>query len=117
MTNKMSSYGVWLSYDLDPEANYSSLYTWLDNHDAVECGNSIAFFRYPCNQIEELKDTIFSDLHDSVDLGKNSRLYLVYPTKKNGKIITQGAFIEGGRKKSPPWKGYGEISNVVDGDE
>lgn len=113
----MNHYGVWLSYDLDPEANYESLYTWLDNHEAVECGNSIAFFRYPCNQIETLKDAILSDLHNNVELGKNSRLYLVYPIKKAQAFSTRGTFIEGGRKKSAPWKGYGEIVDVIDGDE
>lgn len=34
---------VWLSYDLGAKGDYDGLYSWLDNHKAKECGDSIAY--------------------------------------------------------------------------
>lgn len=33
----------WLSYDLGVGGNYDKLYGWLDDHNAVPCGDSVAF--------------------------------------------------------------------------
>ena len=33
---------IWLSYDLGIGGDYESLYSWLDNHEAKECGDSVA---------------------------------------------------------------------------
>ncbi|MHB9292468.1 hypothetical protein Holit_01566 [Hollandina sp. SP2] len=35
---------VWLSYDLGIKGDYANLYIWLDEHKALECGDSIATF-------------------------------------------------------------------------
>ena len=35
---------IWLSFDLGVAGDYPGLYKWLDEHDAVECGDSVAFF-------------------------------------------------------------------------
>ena len=37
---------MWMSYDLGVKGDYEGLYAWLDDHDAKECGNSVAFLRY-----------------------------------------------------------------------
>lgn len=33
---------IWISYDLGADGDYAGMYTWLDRHNAVECGNSMA---------------------------------------------------------------------------
>ena len=37
---------VWISYDLGVQADYEGMYSWLDEHQAKECGDSLAFFNY-----------------------------------------------------------------------
>jgi len=37
---------VWISYDLGIKGDYQGLYSWLDDHDAIECGNSVAFIQF-----------------------------------------------------------------------
>ena len=37
---------LWLSYDLGVKGDYEGLYAWLDDHNAEECGNSVAFLHY-----------------------------------------------------------------------
>lgn len=38
---------IWLSYDLGKDGDYTNLYRWLNGYNAIECGNSNAFFYYP----------------------------------------------------------------------
>jgi hypothetical protein len=51
---------LWLSYDLGVKGDYEGLYAWLDDHNAEECGNSVAFLHYEyCTEIfSELKDDL-----------------------------------------------------------
>ena len=42
----MASEAIWLSYDLGIRGDYESLYAWLDQHNAKECGDSLAFFKF-----------------------------------------------------------------------
>ena len=37
---------VWISYNLGIKGDYQSLYEWLDNHEAKECGYSLVFLIY-----------------------------------------------------------------------
>ena len=37
---------IWLSYDLGIRGDYESLYSWLDDHEAKECGDSVAFLSF-----------------------------------------------------------------------
>ncbi len=95
----MAQVNFWLSYDLTDSNNYANLYVWLDSHNALECGNSIAFvknYEYPDDQafIEILK----SDLLNNVNLSEKDRIYVLY---SDG-----GKFILGGRKSKAPWYGY-----------
>ena len=37
---------IWISYDFGVRGDYEGIYTWLDDHGAIECGDSIAFLKY-----------------------------------------------------------------------
>jgi hypothetical protein len=41
---------MWMSYDLGVKGDYEGLYAWLDDHEAKECGNSVAAIpqKSPC---------------------------------------------------------------------
>ncbi len=92
---------IWLSYDLGLRGDYESLYTWLDNHGAKECGDNIAVLTYEfkANLVNELK----KDLSRAIELHRTKdRIYLVYPGE-DGKY--KGRFLFGKRKRTP-WQGY-----------
>lgn len=88
---------VWLSFDLGVQGDYSGLYSWLDEHDAEECGDSVATFFWAGR---DLRDSLTKALKKSVKFGKRDRVYLV--SNVEGRHI--GKFIVGGRK-SAPWTG------------
>jgi hypothetical protein len=95
---------IWLSYDLGVKGDYEALYAYLDNQEAVECGNGIAYFSVDFSgNDQDLAQKIKSDIQSSVNLSKTDRIYIVYP-RKDQKV--GGKFIVGKRKASP-WKGYG----------
>jgi len=100
---------IWLSYDLGVKGDYSSLYSWLDNHNAVECGDSLASLEYEVSDEETLPGIVKNDLESNVTFGKSDRVYLVW---KNKQGVNKGRFIIGKRKASP-WQGYG-ASEVED---
>ena len=100
---------IWLSYDLGVKGDYSSLYSWLDNHNAVECGDSLATLKYEVSDEEALPNILKNDLESNVTFGKLDRVYLVW---KNKQGVNKGRFIIGKRKASP-WQGYG-ASEVED---
>ncbi len=100
---------IWLSYDLGVKGDYSSLYSWLDNHNAVECGDSLAVLKYEISDEETLPDILKNDLESNVTFGKSDRVYLIW---KNKEGMNKGRFIIGKRKASP-WQGYG-ASEVED---
>ena len=91
---------IWLSYDLGVRGDYEGLYSWLDDHGAKECGDSVAYlaFSHEGNLIESLK----ADLRGAISMDKRTRIYAVY--RVDGK--TKGRFLFGGRKRAP-WEGYG----------
>jgi len=100
---------IWLCYDLGVKGDYSSLYSWLDNHNAVECGDSLASLEYEVSDEETLPGIVKNDLESNVTFGKSDRVYLVW---KNKQGVNKGRFIIGKRKASP-WQGYG-ASEVED---
>lgn len=91
---------VWLSYDFGLKADYHSLYAWLDNHGAKECGDSVAVLTYEFQYdlIKELKD----DLEKNISPAKQDRIYIIWRDHKK----MRGRFLFGTRK-IPPWTGYG----------
>jgi len=111
--------GIWISYDFGLKGDYTGLFTWLDNHKAVECGSGLAFFRYDTSTLETTIQTkvlinkISADLKEYVKLSKSDRLYIIWKDDETKKI--KGEFISGSRKQSP-WEGYGKLNdnNVID---
>jgi len=98
---------LWLSYDLGVKGDYEGLYAWLDDHNAEECGNSVAFlhYEYYTELFSELKD----DLTRNVNLGKRDRIYIIW--SENQKMKGQFLF---GKRKSAPWVGFGSKEPQVD---
>ena len=101
---------VWLSFDLGVSGDYEGMYAWLDEKEAKECGNSVACFW--CEHDGEVTDTIKTEIQDRISLNKRSRIYLAYRDDSGLK----GRFIVG-RRKSPPWDGYGMQEECYDDQE
>jgi hypothetical protein len=104
---------IWISYDLGLRGDYESLYAWLDERDAQECGDSLAFlkFQHTGSLIASLK----REINRAIKTTKSARLYVIYRDTDKKKI--QGTFLLGGRK-APPWTGYGSRGGkVMDVDE
>lgn len=95
----------WLSYDIYDPNNYLRLYEWLDNLDAVECGNSVASFIFDGTK-DDIKNNLFS-----IGISEQDRMYLIYKDNNNQ---WKGSFIIGKRKKNPPWFGVGSIESDED---
>lgn len=94
--------GLWMSYDLGVQGDYSHLYEWLDDLGAVECGNSVAFFKYECTSLEKSLEELKQDLMAKVSLNPQNRIYVVFQ-KEKGSFV--GRFIFG-KRKANPWEGY-----------
>lgn len=96
----MKSSLVWISFDLGIQGDYEGMYSWLDSHDAQECGDSVAAltFEYQEDLLGELKQALKS----AVVIDKKVRMYVIW--RAAGKL--RGRFIFGARK-SAPWAGYG----------
>lgn len=100
---------IWISYDLGLKGNYSQLYSWLDERDAKECGNSIAYIatdEFNGNIPKELKNS----LEDTIKFSPTDRVYIIY---KDGNKM-KGKFLFGNRKP-PVWHGY-SIGSEDDGE-
>ncbi len=91
---------IWLSFDLGVSGDYEGMYAWLDDHQAKECGSSVACFQFSCDG--DLAESLKTEIEDAVSLNKRSRVYVVY---RDGDKL-RGRYIIGGRK-SAPWDGYG----------
>lgn len=98
---------IWLSYDLGVQGDYEGLYAWLDDHQAKECGSSVAFFNYEFQG--ELMEALMSDINDAVSLDKRSRLYVIFKEEQRMK----GAYLKG-RRKTAPWEGHGVNGEAVE---
>ena len=62
---------IWLSFDLGVKGDYESLYAWLDNHEAIECGDGTAFLKYEVGKngsSEQLLKKLQKDLKSAVAL-------------------------------------------------
>jgi hypothetical protein len=57
---------IWISYDLGVKGDYEGLYAWLDNHNAKECGNSIAALEY--GYTGALVEEVQKDLSQNISL-------------------------------------------------
>jgi len=90
---------VWISFDLGVQGDYEGLYRWLDEYDAEECGDSVAFLNY--EHTGDLRESLRKSIKVSVEINNRSRIYVVH--EEEGKI--RGKFIIGSRKR-PAWSGY-----------
>jgi hypothetical protein len=91
---------IWISFDLGVQGDYEGMYSWLDAHNAKECGDSVAAMYYEYE--EKLLDELKHDLESSVRINKKTRIYVIrlFSGKMKGRFIF-------GTRKSPPWAGYG----------
>jgi len=101
---------IWLTYDFGLKGDYTGLFTWLDNHKAVECGSGMAFFKFETNlnKFSDILEQLKSELLDSIKLSQTDRLYAIIRDEDTNLI--KGKFISGSRRESP-WQGYGKIRN------
>lgn len=93
---------VWISYDLGVRGDYEGLYAWLDDHEAKECGDSIALLKY--SHSGDLIERIESDLRAAVEINKKTRIYVIYRDRSTNK--NKGKFIFG-KRKAAAWVGFG----------
>ena len=97
---------IWLSYELGTGGDYAGMYTWLDNHAAKECGSSAACIKNYAFEGEVL-ESLKSDISEAVDLNQRSRIYVLYKDSGDGRM--RGQYLVG-KRKAPPWTGYGDQS-------
>ena len=102
---------IWLSYDWSVKGDYEGLYAWLDNLEAKECGDSLAFFYFEVNEGENIEEKIKEELTKNVSLTPKDRIYIIYRDNVTRKI--KGKFIFG-KRKAAPWTGYGSKYVVED---
>ena len=100
---------IWLTYDLGIGGDYPNLYKCLDDHEAIECGDSVAFFKYSIDQSEEANiiQVITKDLKETVTLRSGDRMYIIRRQKTDKGYSIKGEFIFG-KRKARPWEGYGD---------
>jgi len=103
---------IWISYDLGVQGDYEGIYAWLDQHDAKECGDSLAFLNYEYSTalLEDLKN----DLESAVKIPKRARIYVIYRDRVSGR--NKGNFVVGGRKAAP-WSGFAVAAGPEDSDQ
>jgi len=103
---------VWISFDLGVRGDYENMYAWLDEQQAKECSDSLAFinYEYKKDPLAELKKS----LAGSIQISKRTRVYVIQLDAATKKM--KGTFLFGGRK-SPPWTGYAGGVQQEDGDE
>lgn len=107
---------VWLSFDLGVGGDYPGLYKWLDNHEAIECGDSVAFFRYAIdiNRENEVYAQVKKEVEQVVKLRPGDRIYIIRRVKTESGYTVKGNFMFG-KRKAKPWEGYGDM--VADSSE
>ena len=74
---------LWMSYDLGVNGDYEGLYSWLDDHDAKECGDNVAYFQFSYEG--ELLESLKCAISDAITVNKRSRVYVVYRDKDQAK--------------------------------
>ena len=97
----------WMSYDLGVGGDYDRLYQWLDDHKAVPCGNSVAYFEYQYQEGENPDEKLKEELLEKIGLKPGNILYII--RKKEGGNNSIGSFIYG-KRQAAPWTGFGSTS-------
>lgn len=100
---------IWLSYDFGLKGNYHALFTFLDNHQAIDCGNNLAFFVYDNNdQLSSIKliEKLKAELEETIKPTASDRIYVIWREEEESpKSTVKGKFLFGNRKQ-PSWSGY-----------
>ena len=104
----MAERRFWLIFDVGLTSSFEQLFTWLDDHDATECGDNVATFLHE-KSFDKLADELARILHNS------GRAYLIGMADPETKRFV-GRFIIG-RRKAPPWSGYGKRTSPEQKDE
>ena len=106
--------GIWLSYDLGVEGDYKRLYAWLDDHEAIPCGSSMAYLKYEwdLDNDTECIERLKNDIESSVTIEPRNNIYIVRARNEHGEKKVIGSFLFGKRMASP-WEGYGSSNTEV----
>lgn len=75
----------------------------MDDHDAIECGESFCSFLFECSDRDNLKPELLAAIQNAVQLSPTDRIYVIYRRNDN---FASGSFLWG-RRKVCPWEGYG----------
>jgi hypothetical protein len=110
--DRVTTSTIWISYDLGVRGDYEGLYSWLDAHDARECGDSLAVLAY--RHEGSLIDRLKVDLKKHITIDKRSRIYVIYRDHATNK--NRGRFIFGSRRAAA-WTGYAPSDLVTVDDE
>ena len=98
---------VWITYDFGIQGDFPSLYTWLDDHNAVECGYNTAHLSWDDNGNGDIANQIKDDLNANIEFNeKKDRIYVVFRKDDTDKNNISGRFIVG-KRKANPWTGHG----------
>jgi len=100
---------VFISFDLGLRGDYTGLYSWLDQHEAKECGNGLAAVKFAFEG--DILSTLEQDLQNAVRFEKTDRLYIIWKDDQTGKF--RGKFLLGNRKAAP-WEGYAKKITAED---
>ena len=105
---------IWLTYDMGVGGDFQGIYSWLDDNEAIECGNNVAFFNYSypegIDTDDALAEHLKSELESKIDFKPGNRVYIIRKSldkKRNGGTI--GRFIIG-KRKANQWEGFGTKS-------
>ena len=102
MTTKRKS--IWLNYDFGLKGNYSALFEFLDNHNALDCGNGLAYFLYENKDnltSEKVLEKLKVELEKVVQPSSSDKIYIIWKDEN----VVKGKFLFGNRK-TPVWNGY-----------
>ena len=101
---------IWITYDLGLKGNYSVLFTFLDNHKAIECGDGSAYFIYESEEALTSDDLIMQlkqELKEVISVSSD-RIYAIWRDDDEPSTKVKGRFLFGSRK-TPPWNGYSNL--------
>jgi hypothetical protein len=114
----------WLIFDIGLSTSFEELYSWLDDQKAIECGDNAATFVTPKSY-----ESVEKEVRKACRNGGGSRVYLIGPQKAASAApvpTTPGSAPSGprligkfivGRRKAPPWSGFGSASSPDEKDE
>ena len=104
---------VWLSFDLSrEEEDRRTLYMWLAERDAKECGGNTAMLKFKCNDLSKIHDELQKSINEFGAISFRSRIYAICP-RPDGKPF--GGFIFGNcRKANPDWLEYKTVDDTLD---